>query len=208
MKYISRQELLTLAQTIIQRSEFKIPESHFTDQHLLTAISSIILMSFVVIQLIDLRSQNIIPNNFNDEEQKISEFLLRKSQSSRSRAHYLRIFLQKIRAQITDVTQAFHGEQVPRDYPAKNKLIELYDYLLRDSLILHPTCPFFAAKKEIPLQPFESLVGFYWIEIEIKQLVEVNDALSPYFRTLLGIWQKPGRIKKPNDGGWPCGSAY
>ena len=82
MKYISRQELLTLAQTIVQQSEFKIPESHFTDQHLLTAISSIILMSFVVIQLIDLRSQGIIPNNFNDEEQKISEFLLRKSQSS------------------------------------------------------------------------------------------------------------------------------
>ena len=63
--------------------------------------------------------------------------------------------------------------------------------------MLHPTCPFFAAKKEIPLQPFESLLGFYWIEIEIKQLVEVNDALSPYFRTLLGIWQKPDALKNP-----------
>ncbi len=52
-------------------------------------------------------------------------------------------------------------------------------------------------RKTIPLQPFESLLGFYFIEIEIKQLVEVNDALSPYFRTLLGIWQKPDALKTP-----------
>ena len=105
--------------------------------------------------------------------------------------------MQKIREQLIQVTQDFHREHVPQNYPAKNKLIELYDYLLRDSLMLHPTCPFFAAKKDIPLQPFESLLGFYLIEIEIKQLVEVNDALSPYFRTLLGIWQKPDALKTP-----------
>ena len=114
MKYVSRQELLTMAQTILQQPEFKIPESHFTDQHPLTAIASIILMSFVITQLIDLRYQGIIPNNFNDEEQKITEFLLKKSQSP-DQAHYLRNFLQKIREQLIDVTQAFHGEQVPRE---------------------------------------------------------------------------------------------
>ena len=137
-----------------------------------------------------------MPNNLSPEEQKISEFLLKKSQFP-DHAPYLRVFLQKIRDQLIQVTQAFHRERVPQNYPAKNKLIELYDYLLRDSLMLHPTCPFFAAKKKIPLQPFESLLGFHLIEIEIKQLVEVNDALSPYFRTLLGIWQKPDALKTP-----------
>ena len=196
MRHVSRQELLTMAQTIIEQPEFKIPKLHFADQHLLTAVSNIILMSFVVTQLIDLRSQGTTPNNLSHEEQKISEFLLKNSQSS-GYAHYLRNFLQKIREQLIQLTQAFHRERVSQDYPAKNKLVELYDYLLRDSLMLHPTCPFFAAKETIPLQPFESLLGFYFIEIEIKQLVEVNDALSPYFRTLLGIWQKPDALKTP-----------
>lgn len=61
----------------------------------------------------------------------------------------------------------------------------------------HPGCPFFAAKKEIPLQPFESLFGFHFIEIDIKRLVEINDAVSPYFRTLLAIWQKPDALRTP-----------
>ncbi len=195
MRYVSRQELLSMAQTIVEQPEFKIPEPQ-TGQHLLTAVSKMILMSFVMIQLIDLRSQGTVPNNLNTEEQKITEFLLKKSQSP-DYASYLRIFLQKIREQLIQVTQAFHRERVAQEYPAKNKLIELYDYLLRDSLMLHPTCPFFAAKESIPLQPFESLLGFYFIEIEIKQLVEVNDALSPYFCTLLGIWQKPDALKTP-----------
>ncbi len=195
MRQVSRQELLTMAQTIIQQPEFKIPESQ-TDQHPLTAVSCVVLMSYVMIQLIELRSQGKVPNNLSPEEQKITEFLLKKSQFP-AHAPYLRVFLQKIREQLIQVTQAFYSERVPQNYPAKNKLIELYDYLLRDSLMLHPTCPFFAAKKEIPLQPFESLLGFYLIEIEIKQLVEVNDALSPYFRTLLGIWQKPDALKTP-----------
>jgi hypothetical protein len=57
----------------------------------------------------------------------------------------------------------YHGaHRVPQDYPAKNRLIELYDYLLRDSLILHPTCRFFASKELIPLRPFESLLGFHF----------------------------------------------
>ena len=195
MRHVSRQELLTMAQTIIQQPEFKIPESP-TDQRPITAVSCIVLMSFVMIQLIELRSQGKVPNNLSPEEQKITEFLLKKIQFP-AHAPYLRVFLQKIRAQLNQFTQAFYREHVPQNYPAKNKLIELYDYLLRDSLMLHPTCPFFAAKKEIPLQPFESLLGFHWIEMEIKQLVEVNDALSPYFRTLLGIWQKPNALKTP-----------
>ena len=55
MRYVSRQQLLTMAQTIIQQPEFKIPESHFANEHMLTAVSCIVLMSFVMIQLIDLR---------------------------------------------------------------------------------------------------------------------------------------------------------
>ena len=195
MRHVSRQELLIMAQTIIEQAEFKIPESH-TDQHPLTAVSCVVLMSYVMIQLIELRSQGKVPNNLSSEEQKITEFLLKKSQFP-AHAPYLRVFLQKIRAQLNQFTQTFHRERVREDYPAKKKLIELYDYLLRDSLMHHPTCPFFAANKEIPLQPFESLLGFHLIEIEIKQLVEINDALSPYFRTLLGIWQKPDALKTP-----------
>ncbi len=122
-------------------------QNRTTDQHPLTAVSCIVLMSFVMIQLIELRSQGKVPNNLSPEEQKITEFLLKKSQSP-DHAPYLRVFLQKIREQLIQVTQVFHRERVPQDYPAKNKLIELYDYLLRDSLMLHPTCPFFAAKKD------------------------------------------------------------
>ena len=71
MRYVSRQELLTMAQTIIQQPEFKIPESP-TDQRPLTAVSCIVLMSFMMIQLIELRSQGKVPNNLSPEEQKIS----------------------------------------------------------------------------------------------------------------------------------------
>ena len=147
MRHVSRQELLIMAQTIIEQPEFKIPESH-TDQHPLTAVSCVVLMSYVMIQLIEFRSQGKVPNNLSSEEQKITEFLLKKSQFP-AHAPYLRVFLQKIRAQLNQFTQTFHRERVREDYPAKNKLIELYGYLLRDSLMLHPTCPFFSAKKDV-----------------------------------------------------------
>ena len=110
---------------------------------------------------------------------------------------FLKTFLSRIRDQLINRTQELNVEQVPGHYPAKNKLTELYDYLLRDSLMTHPGCPFFAAKKEIPLQPFEALFGFHFIEIDIKRLVEINDAVSPYFRTLLAIWQKPDALRTP-----------
>ncbi len=196
MRSVTRHDLLTMAQDIFRQPEFKIPASYFADVHILTAVSRITLMSFVVIQLMDLRSQSTTPDNLSAEEQKICEFLVKKSQFP-DHAKMFKTFLQKIREQLTTETKTLSAERVSRDYPAKNKLIELYDYLLRDSLILHPGCPFFAAKKEIPTQPFELLFGFHCIEIEIKNMVEINDALSPYFRTLLEIWRKPDALKTP-----------
>ena len=58
MRSVTRNDLLAMAQAVFQQPEFKIPESYFESVHILTAASRITLMSFVVIQLLDLRTRH------------------------------------------------------------------------------------------------------------------------------------------------------
>lgn len=50
MKSAQRQALLQMAERISQQTEYKIPDSYFSGAHILTSVSYLMMMSFVLVQ--------------------------------------------------------------------------------------------------------------------------------------------------------------